>query len=54
MFLREHVDRCSDGNRCEKEKQYLNHEMATTKLVTSMFASESGSKTFQPNFMSWS
>src|SRR5207247_4457800 len=43
VLLHEHVDGCSGGECREKEKQYLNHEMPTTKLVASMFASESGS-----------
>src|SRR5881397_2694322 len=54
VLLREHVDGCSGGECRKEEKQYLNHEMPTTKLVASMFASESGSRTFQPNFISWS
>ena len=38
----------------KKKKEDLDHEIATRKLVTRMFASASGSRTFQPKCMSWS
>ena len=54
MLLRQNVDGSPNRQCREKEKQYLNHDNATTRLVIRMFASASGSSTFQPNCISWS
>src|SRR4029079_3470864 len=54
MLLRKNVDGCAHRNGCKKEKNNLDHDSATTRLVIRMFATASGSRTFQPNCISWS